>query len=267
MPKTVKSSIKATIRRQLFLRLLLACTLISIILAATVFFIEFHRLGQKIGSRANEIATRFNDETRHLIDDPELIHKAALQEKLKALSIAGKLNLGMGRLIYSAIYDLSGNAIVIEKDKQCGYEKEVVDFMASLDHKLPSGAGAYHKYRDINDISHVHIVYPLTNRKFERAAIVEGLFAISSQTEEQVEKRILFSAFGTVGIVILTTLILYPIIMMLIRRLTKLTDNLLQANIDTLRALGNTIAKRDSDTDIHNYRVTVYSVYPVTTSC
>lgn len=260
MPKTTKSSIKATIQRQLLFRLLLACTLISIILAATVFFIEFHRLGQQIGNRANEIATRFNDEIRHLIDDPKLTQKSALHEKLKALSIAGKLNQGMGRLIYSAIYDLSGNAIAIEKDKQCVYEKKVVDLMASLDHKLPLRSAAYHKYRDINNLAHIHIVYPLTNRKFERTAVIEGLFAISSQTEQQVKKRILLSALGTVGIVILTTLILYPIIITLIRRLSKLTDNLLQANIDTLRVLGNTIAKRDSDTDIHNYRVTIYSV-------
>ncbi len=59
---------------------------------------------------------------------------------------------------------------------------------------------------------------------------------------------------------LLTTMILYPIIMMLIRQLSNLADNLLEANIETLRALGSAIAKRDSDTDIHNYRVMIYSV-------
>jgi putative nucleotidyltransferase with HDIG domain len=44
------------------------------------------------------------------------------------------------------------------------------------------------------------------------------------------------------------------------RRLSKLTENLLRANIETLRVLGNAVAKRDSATDVHNYRVTIYSV-------
>ncbi len=260
MFQTSKSSIKTTIQRQLLFRLLIACTLISIILAASVFFIEFHRLGQQVGNRGNEIATRFNDEIRYLLDDPKLPKKIALHEKLKALSIAGKFNMGMGRLVYSAIYDLSGNAIVIEKDNKCEYENKVKELMASLDHQLPYPSEAYHKYRDINNIAHIHLVYPLTNRNGKRAAIVEGLFAISRQTEKLVEKRILVSALGTVGIVVLTTLILYPIIITLMRRLSKLTENILQANIETLRVLGNAVAKRDSDTDIHNYRVTIYSV-------
>jgi putative nucleotidyltransferase with HDIG domain len=35
---------------------------------------------------------------------------------------------------------------------------------------------------------------------------------------------------------------------------------LLDANLETLQVLGSAIAKRDSDTDAHNFRVTVYSV-------
>ena len=34
----------------------------------------------------------------------------------------------------------------------------------------------------------------------------------------------------------------------------------LESNLDLLRALGNAVAKRDSDTDAHNYRVTCYAI-------
>jgi HD-GYP domain-containing protein (c-di-GMP phosphodiesterase class II) len=40
-----------------------------------------------------------------------------------------------------------------------------------------------------------------------------------------------------------------------------LSIQLLDANLETLQVLGNAIAKRDSDTDAHNYRVTIYSVH------
>jgi putative nucleotidyltransferase with HDIG domain len=42
--------------------------------------------------------------------------------------------------------------------------------------------------------------------------------------------------------------------------LEKLTEDLSQANIRMLEVLGNAIAKRDSDTHAHNYRVTVYAI-------
>ena len=39
-----------------------------------------------------------------------------------------------------------------------------------------------------------------------------------------------------------------------------MTVNLLDSNLETLQVLGSAIAKRDSDTDAHNYRVTIFSV-------
>ena len=39
-----------------------------------------------------------------------------------------------------------------------------------------------------------------------------------------------------------------------------MTVNLLDSNLETLEVLGSAIAKRDADTDAHNYRVTIYAV-------
>jgi HD-GYP domain-containing protein (c-di-GMP phosphodiesterase class II) len=44
------------------------------------------------------------------------------------------------------------------------------------------------------------------------------------------------------------------------RRLIEFSNDLLDANLDELSLLGSAIAKRDSDTDAHNYRVSLYSV-------
>jgi HD-GYP domain-containing protein (c-di-GMP phosphodiesterase class II) len=58
----------------------------------------------------------------------------------------------------------------------------------------------------------------------------------------------------------LVTAALYPIIRRLLDQLGGLTVHLLDANLETIQLLGNAIAKRDSDTDAHNYRVTIYAV-------
>ena len=53
---------------------------------------------------------------------------------------------------------------------------------------------------------------------------------------------------------------MYPIILNLLSRVSRLTISLLDSNLETLKVLGSAIAKRDSDTDAHNYRVTIFSV-------
>ena len=63
-----------------------------------------------------------------------------------------------------------------------------------------------------------------------------------------------------VAIVLVTTKILYPVILFLLERLAVYSRKLLDAHLQTVEALGETIAKRDSDTNYHNYRVTLCTV-------
>ena len=253
-------SLKTIVQKKLLLRLTAACILISIVLASIVFFLEFQRFGNLVNNRAGEIAARFNDEIRALLDDPVLTEKTALRNKLKMLSIIGNMNREIGQVIYAGIYDLDNNAIVIEKDLQCTYLNAVEAAMKPRDQQLPEISPKVYKYRYINGIPHIQLTYSLTNSNNKQVAVIKGLFVISSKVRNEVTMRIVRSAFEAIGIVVLTTLILYPIIITLIGQLSRLADNLLASNIETLQVLGSAIAKRDSDTDIHNYRVTIYSV-------
>ncbi len=255
-----KASLKTSIQKRLLVRLGVAGALISIVLASTVFFIEINRLFSHVNSRANEITMRFNDEIRYLLDSPTLAEQPALRNKLKMLLIAGKLNLGMGSVICAGIYDLDGKEIIMEKDRRCAYLSVVDDFMKSREHRLPAVLKKVYKFMRIKGRPHILLTFPLTNSKGEQVAVIKGIFAISSAASNEVVGRIVRTAFEAIGIVILTTLIFYPIIITLIGRISKQADNLLRSNIEILRVLGSAIAKRDSDTDIHNYRVTIYSV-------
>ncbi len=254
------SLLKTSIRKSLFLRLLFACILISVALAGIVLFIELHRVGGIVNDRGSEIAARFNDEVRQFLDMPISAAKPALQHKLKVLAIAGKMNLGMGRIIYAGIFDLTGKAIVVEKDSKCSYLNEVDAVMITFGHQIPNNAKGLYEYQTINGTPHIQLIYPLTNSKNEQVAVIEGLFAVSAKARDDVVARITRTAFEAIGIVLLTTVTLYPIIWALFGRLSGLAGNLLTGNIETLQVLGSAIAKRDSDTHIHNFRVTIYSV-------
>jgi len=67
-----------------------------------------------------------------------------------------------------------------------------------------------------------------------------------------------------IEIVLFTTLLLviaiFPIVYHQYKQLRRDQQHLIESNISTLHALGNAVAKRDSDTHEHNYRVTFYSV-------
>ncbi|MCK5193642.1 MAG: HD domain-containing protein, partial [Desulfobulbaceae bacterium] len=127
-------------------------------------------------------------------------------------------------------------------------------------HRLPNNSESEHKFKRIKGVPYIQLTFPLTNSTGEHVAVIEGVFAVSATARDEVLGRIMRSVFGAIGIVSLTTLILYPVIITLIKQLSALTEDLLESNIETLRVIGSAVAKRDSDTDSHNYRVTIYSV-------
>lgn len=253
-------SLKSAIQKRLLKRLFVVGVLVSIALAAIVFFLEFQRLGRTVNQRACEISARFNDEIRDLLVDRSLPQKQALTIKLRMLSVIGRLNLGIGKVIYAGIYDLNGEAVVIEKDADCAYTDKIDHAMTSWKLHQPTAIKTAYAFNFINGTPHIRLTFPLTDKNDQQAAILSGVFALSSSIMADLEDRIVRTAFETIGIVFITTLILYPTILTLINRLSTLADNLLEANIETLQVLGSAIAKRDSETDIHNYRVTIYSV-------
>lgn len=121
-----------SIKRQLLLRLIIAASVISIVLAGAVFIIEFNRLGSLVNGRASQIVASFNTQIRYLLDTPLENGQSALPQELKMLLIAGKSNQWMGQLVYSGIYDLYGREIATEIDNQYAHMEDVEDLLQSL---------------------------------------------------------------------------------------------------------------------------------------
>ena len=258
--KINKTELNQSIHRRLLLRLVVAAFLISIVLAVAAFFIEIQRMGSLVNDRASQIAVSFNDQVGHMLDSPELKRQKGLHNELKMLLIAWKSRQRMGQLVYASIYDLQGRELATDMDNNYA-EMSVVEGLArTMRHQLPKKSQPIHKLKYIKGVPYIQLSFPLINSAGEHAAAIEGIFAVSTLARNEVLERILGSVFGTIGVVVLTTLVLYPIIITLINQLSKVTDNLIESNIETLRVVGSAIAKRDSDTDSHNYRVAIYSV-------
>jgi HD-GYP domain-containing protein (c-di-GMP phosphodiesterase class II) len=253
-------SLKMSVKRKLMLRLAAAGVVIAVVLAFMVYFNEREKVGQMISARAGETAVRFNDQIRSLLDLPGLPNQEALQEKLKILFVAGNLKEWLGRLVYLGVFDPLGKEIARVTDEKYVHINAVEEWMRSTEHPLPTDERSRFQTRQFEGLPHVGISIPLSNTDGQVVAHVEGLVAVADSVVAEIEGRIYRTVLEVIIVVLATTALLYPIIQSLIGRLSGLTTNLLESNLDTLELLGSAVAKRDSDTDIHNYRVTIYAV-------
>lgn len=250
---------KKFIHRHLLLRLSTAAFIISIFLAIVVFLLEYQRLGSLVNNRAAEIVANFSNQVQHL--NPAVTEdRIELGQELKMLLIAGKASPLAGQLVYSSIYDLEGQQIAAEFDTKHPQLNNIVDLVRSIESQAGDNPASSQSFRRIQSTPYIHLRFPLQDQTGKQATFIEGIFEVSAIAKQEVISRIRKSVLGAIGIVLLTTLIFYPIISRLIHQLTTLTSNLVESNIETLRVIGSAIAKRDSDTDSHNYRVTIYSV-------
>jgi HD-GYP domain-containing protein (c-di-GMP phosphodiesterase class II) len=104
----------------------------------------------------------------------------------------------------------------------------------------------------------VRVIAPLPDM---RAGQVDLVFSISDHAIAQARAALGTAMAIAIGIVLATAALLYPVILRLMGRLANFSDDLLNANVAALSMLGAAIAIRDSDTDAHNYRVTIYALH------
>ncbi|KUJ72338.1 hypothetical protein AVO41_00540 [Thiomicrospira sp. WB1] len=60
--------------------------------------------------------------------------------------------------------------------------------------------------------------------------------------------------------ILLTALVLYPLLVKLLQVVNQQKRTILKGNLEMMTLLGSAISKRDSDTDAHNFRVTLYAI-------
>jgi HD-GYP domain-containing protein (c-di-GMP phosphodiesterase class II) len=244
----------------LFRRLATAALLVAVALSALLFARERGRLGEVAIERARIAALFFNVEVRPLLDQPGAIPYMGLQKEVEKY-VWQSAQLGYGRFVYVDIVDRSGATLGrIDRDDYALMEA-VRDFVQSS--RLPSfpSKDDYSvESVQIGGVAHVHVALPLTTTAGAVAAYGRGVFAVSPDAIRDIQRNLLRTIAAVVGLVLLTTALLYPTILRLLRRVTRLSWDLLDANVTAIRLLGSAIAKRDSDTDLHNCRVTIYAV-------
>lgn len=194
------------------------------------------------------------------LDAPGGLKPDAVQASLDSLT-GGSRRSALGFTAYARILGPDFRLLAMRSATSYVLAPQVAKYLAEHPFKFPAGQAVQSRELvNIGGMPHVHLAVSLADSRGRVAAYAESVYAVS----EKVQDDIRASMFGTIGLVVLvvlaTTLLLYPFIIRLLKRATDLSVHLQEANLETLRVLGSAIAKRDSDTDRHNFRVTIYTV-------
>ncbi|WP_310449514.1 HD-GYP domain-containing protein [Sulfuritalea sp.] len=132
--------------------------------------------------------------------------------------------------------------------------------IAGHQHDWPDFGQSHQNWIDVGDERLIQVVLPLIGADARRVGYLEGISRLDRQTLEAQRDQVRNGALTASLSVLVTAFLLYPLLLAMLRQSAERSRRLLDANLSLLRSLGNAIAKRDSDTDAHNYRVTLYAV-------
>ncbi|MEW6218836.1 MAG: HD-GYP domain-containing protein, partial [Thermodesulfobacteriota bacterium] len=241
-------TIPATIRKALILRLILAWPLLSLVIGAAVYAIEIRQVDRMVRDLAIRESSPFTQDTLDYLNSKEPEHQRLLLERSAE-------HIRAGHFVAVTLYNGAGQKTVAVT--RPGVEAAAKDHGQ---HLLAPSPGAQYTTFYLDGRLAVSVLVPLRNGAGKLTGHFEGVYQADQETMTAIQERFISSMIQVVVLILATTVALYPIIMALNRDLIRLSVDLSRANIGMLQVLGSAIAKRDSDTNVHNYRVTLYAI-------
>lgn len=247
-----------SLRRILIVRLIALSALVSILVGVGMFFLERSRLEAVIAERTHLsielVRLRIQDVeafshrpwqslVQQAVDDLEKVSSNSAFGNFVWLSIRNAEGVEIGRVINSDYPEL--HHLIEQVDSQVVTNGNKIALSPWVE---PGGRLGYVIGLNIMD-SEGQIV-----------ATLRGLYAVAPQAIAELWRDIIRSVVVSVLLVMLVTTLHYPVVRRLFDHLGRLSIHLLDANLETLQGFGGAIAKRDSETDAHNFRVTIYAV-------
>jgi len=246
------------IHRVLIRRLAIVTALMAFSSAVLAYFILSHVIDKSVVNRTVQGAAAFNEVIKAQLDSPGFDKEA--QRIIDGLP-ASAIYLPAGKFVMIRVLDREFRPIAGSTDAAYGNAAALWKYSEkSVDYSAIGKQGHWDEMARINGSTFIRVVYPFTNSSGSIAAYSDTVFALSVESWNESRRIIMYSSAAAVGIVIITALTLYPAIIRMVKKLSDLSLKLLGANYGILKVLGSAVAKRDSDTDIHNFRVTIYAV-------
>ncbi len=248
-----------SVHKRLAISMLAAAAVLSAAAGASVSVFEHKRIESAITERAGLGAELLRARVRTLVQQTGAPWRNVAQKVLE--NVADTVpRPTFGHFVFVVIRDRDGKEVARLADDKAPGIKDIIASFEKAGFPVPDRGIQLAKMASATGLPQFEVAVPVEDRAGKPVASIHGVFVVSQEAVTRFEEEIAGSVGATVLVVILVTALLYPVIRRLLGQLSGLTIQLLDANLETIQLLGNAIAKRDSDTDTHNYRVTIYAV-------
>jgi HD-GYP domain-containing protein (c-di-GMP phosphodiesterase class II) len=248
--------LRAFVHRVLLIRLGIVAVLIAACTGLTTYLVQDRQLKHEVIDFGRKGMAVLADQMRDILSEGPVNPYEALRQVMKG---GTPMIYHTGRFVEVQFYEKS-SAVIAEKSTP-DYQgiADVKRFIEAQPFAFPDTGQIQAKIIHIGQDFLILLVTPVTDRQGAVRAYVRGVFAISPEMVSEIRQTIIRNVVIVIAIIFIVTALLYPVILHLMHRMADFSTGLLDANLETLAVLGSAIAKRDSDTDAHNYRVSLYS--------
>jgi HD-GYP domain-containing protein (c-di-GMP phosphodiesterase class II) len=241
----------APVHATIALRLAAVSLVLATLFGAIAYVVEAGRVEDVAVNLALRAASHYDDSARRMLGTSDRVE---LERWLRHFLAETPF---IAVRMYDARKELAGEASGFETQES---DNPIANAAASHVHDFPRPGARHAKRLTIGSEQIVQIVLPLIRGDGGVDGYFEGTYRLPVEAQLALHHRVRDAALAVPAITLLTGLALYPIILVWHRRAHRLADDLLRANLELLQVLGSAVALRDSDTDAHNYRVTLYAV-------
>ena len=233
------------IHKKIVKRLLLGWLSLSLVISGAVFYLKMNGVDELVLDLAVKESRSFTAGfDRSGAGQVEMLKRKA-DEFLK------------GHFIVLDLYDEHKKQIL----REVSPGREMVEQkLEQYVHHFPMENTRYYKKFWIDRQLFLQVLLPLQDKRGDLVGYFEGVYQVDAETLHNIEADIIRTLLLVVVVVLITAVMLYPVIISLNRGLINLTTDLLKSHIELMDVLGSAIAERDSDTNSHNYRVTLYAI-------
>lgn len=247
----------STFHRRLVRRLSLGGLVIATLLGGGVLWLDMERVDERILEMGAGEAHSLSGMLPPDFNSLDQAGRDALDAQLETF-VAERAHARGGHFVIAEIYDGNRRSVADAVMADAGPVEQAIDL--SRHHFPETGKKTWYAKHLVDGQLYLQLMEPLHDVDGRRVGWFEGVYHIPRETVVQIVRTGLRATALVVAAVLATTALLYPLLSSLHVGLIARSKALLRANLGTLEALGSAIAKRDSDTNAHNYRVTLYAV-------
>lgn len=236
-------------RRSLFLRLIAAWLVLTALCALVAARFGMMQVDDQLADQVRQETESYSALFSEYIATPDPQHKARLEAELARLTADGF------RVV--RLYDTHGNQVAGMQSAS------TPDYDSALTRLSPAKPGPDTDiWQRTQLFGHPHLVMAGAIRDWHGTLIGYGtaIYRFNEGTIKALEGLVRMVSLMIAVTVLASFVLIYPLVSFLNRRVLRSTRELMRSNIGTLKTLGSAIAKRDGDTALHNYRVTIYAV-------